>query len=126
MIGFLLISIGSSIRGIYGDFDAFMAGHYFSPAFLAIAIGVIIFFVALFGCVGAIKESTLLINLFAFFLTILLIMEVSTAIAAYAMRGKIDRQIRSKMVVSMQNYEFSQYDQEIWDFTQQRVSFFWF
>jgi CD63 antigen len=29
MIGFLLISIGSTIKAIYGDFEVFMAQHYF-------------------------------------------------------------------------------------------------
>ncbi|XP_044269068.1 CD63 antigen [Tribolium madens] len=121
MIGFLLISIGSTIKAIYGDFEQFMEVHYFSPSVLAIAIGVVIFFVALFGCVGAVKESTCLINLFGFFLTILLIMEISAAIAAYAMRGQIETSIRRKMSDSIYDYNNDPYDRDIWDFTQQRL-----
>lgn len=63
MIGFLLISIGTSIKAIYEDFDVFMENHYFSPAALLIAIGIIIFIVAFFGCFGAIRESTCMVNL---------------------------------------------------------------
>lgn len=63
MIGVLLISIGTTIRAIYTAFEVFMESHYFSPAALLIAIGIIIFFVALFGCVGAIRGSVCLINL---------------------------------------------------------------
>ncbi|EFA09586.1 CD63 antigen [Tribolium castaneum] len=121
MIGFLLISIGSTIKAIYGDFEQFMEVHYFSPSILAIVIGVVIFFVAIFGCVGAIKESTCLINLFGFFLSILLIMEISAAIAAYAMRSQIETSIRLKMTESFSNYENDDYDRNIWDFTQQRL-----
>lgn len=62
MIGFLLISIGTTIEAIYRDFEVFMESHFFSPAVLCVAIGVIIFFVALFGCLGALKESTCLVN----------------------------------------------------------------
>lgn len=63
MIGVLLISIGTTIRTIYSDFEIFMESHYFSPAALLVAIGVIIFFVATFGCVGAMRSSTCLINM---------------------------------------------------------------
>jgi CD63 antigen len=121
MIGFLLISIGSTIKAIYGDFEVFMAQHYFSPAVLAIAIGVIIFFVALFGCVGAIKESTCLINMFGVFMGFLLVLELSAAIAAYAMRGQIEDTIRQKMEQSIGEYYHDDYDKGIWDFTQQRL-----
>lgn len=62
MVGFLLISIGSTINAIYYDFELFMETHHFKPAQLMIAVGVIIFFVAMFGCIGAIKESTMLVN----------------------------------------------------------------
>lgn len=62
MVGFLLISIGTTINSVYYDFELFMESHHFKPAHLLIAIGIIIFFVALFGCVGAIKESTMLVN----------------------------------------------------------------
>lgn len=63
MIGILLISIGTTIRTIYSDFEIFMESHYFSPAALMVAIGIIIFFVATFGCIGAMKGSVCLINL---------------------------------------------------------------
>nr|CAI5843009.1 unnamed protein product [Callosobruchus analis] len=39
-----------------------MADHYYSASNLSIAIGFIIFVVALFGCIGALKESVCLIN----------------------------------------------------------------
>ncbi|RZC41560.1 CD63 antigen [Asbolus verrucosus] len=121
MIGFLLISIGSTIKAIYGDFETFMEAHYFSPATLAVAIGVIIFFVALFGCVGAIKESTCLINLFAFFLTLLLILEIAAAVAAYVMRGQIEETIRKKMEYSIEDYYVDVYDRKAWNFAQSRM-----
>jgi len=123
MIGFLLISIGSTVKAIYGDFEVFMASHYFSPASLAVAIGILIFFIALFGCVGALKESTFLINLFAFFLTLILILEISASIAAYAMRGQIEVTVRERMEFTMADYAQhpNVYESEAWDFTQERL-----
>lgn len=63
MIGFLLISVGSTVGAIYGEFDIFMESHFFRPSALLVAIGVIIFFVSLFGCLGAVKESVFLVNI---------------------------------------------------------------
>ncbi|KAJ8935318.1 hypothetical protein NQ314_012885 [Rhamnusium bicolor] len=116
MVGFLLISIGSTIKAIYWDFDDFMADHYYSASKLAIAIGVIIFFVALFGCVGALKESVCLINTYAFFLFCVLILEISVSITAYIMRANLDATIEMKMNEAM--YYYNTYTQYTWNATQ--------
>lgn len=61
-MGFLLISIGTTIKAIYTTIDHFVEEHYYNASDLAIAVGFIIFFVALFGCIGAFRESVCLIN----------------------------------------------------------------
>ncbi|GJQ71401.1 hypothetical protein Trydic_g11128 [Trypoxylus dichotomus] len=121
MIGFLLISIGTTITFIYNDFELFIADHYFSPSALLVAVGVIIFFVSLFGCVGAIKGSTCLVNIYGVFLILLLILEVSAAIAAYAMRGTVSDYIKAAMKDTMGHYFDRRYVQEAWDALQCRL-----
>ncbi|XP_022910362.1 CD63 antigen-like [Onthophagus taurus] len=121
MIGFLLISIGATITTIYNDFELFMEDHYFSPAALFVAIGVIIFIVALFGCVGAIKESTCLVNTYATFLFLILILQVSAVIAAYAMRGNIYSLISERMTDTMRYYPKNSYVQNGWDALQSQL-----
>lgn len=63
MVGVLLISFGSTIKSIYYDFEIFMEDHYFSPAKLIVAVGVIILLISAFGCAAAIKESTCMVNM---------------------------------------------------------------
>ncbi|KRT86800.1 Tetraspannin, partial [Oryctes borbonicus] len=121
MIGFLLISIGTTITVIYSDFELFIADHYFSPSALLVAVGILIFFVSLFGCVGAIRGSTCLVNLYGIFLILLLILEVSAAIAAYAMRGSVERYIKAAMNDTLQHYLSSEYIQDAWDGLQCRL-----
>lgn len=121
MIGFLLISVGSTITAIYGDFELFMETHYFSPATLLIAIGVIIFFVSLFGCFGAIRKSVLIVNFYALLLAIILVLEISAAGAAYTMRSDISNYIEKRMENSMQFYAEETYEKSSWDFLQQRL-----
>lgn len=59
---------------------------------------------------------------FGVFMGFLLVLELSAAIAAYAMRGQIEDTIRQKMEQSIGEYYHDDYDKGIWDFTQQRVS----
>lgn len=117
LVGMLLISIGYTIKSIYRNFDQFMESHYFNPSTMAIVIGFIIFFIALFGCVGALKESTFLVNTYAFFLTIVLILEISVCIAAYAMRTNIEYTIKKNMRIAMENYD-NEYNAYTWNATQ--------
>lgn len=121
LIGFLLISVGSTITSIYNDFQVFMAEHYFSPAALLIAIGVIIFFVSLFGCFGAIKKSTCLINTYGVLLGMIFILEISAAIAAYSMRGNIGEYVEDAMRSSIDKYESDESSKEAWNFLQEKL-----
>jgi len=121
MVGFLLISIGCTINAAYYDFEAFMESHHFKPAQLMVAIGVIIFFVALFGCIGAIKESTFLINMYGLLLLILLILEISAAIAAYAMRSDISEKLEENMFDTLPEYSKNSDAEMSWDFMQSRL-----
>ncbi|KAJ8937430.1 hypothetical protein NQ318_000099 [Aromia moschata] len=144
MVGFLLISIGSTVKAIYSDFEEFMADHYYSASNLAIAIGISYFFVALFGCIGAIKESVCLVNTCAmannnnshsfpaqiperdlrgyssdtlFSLLCILVLEISVSIAAYVMRGNVEETIERNMRQSMNEYN-NIYTQYTWNATQ--------
>lgn len=59
----LIISVGTTIYAIYHDVSFFLEDYFFSPATFIIVIGVIMLFVSLFGCIGALKESTCLVNI---------------------------------------------------------------
>lgn len=59
-------------------------------AMLIIVVGVVIFFIAFFGCCGAWKENYCMITTFAVFLSIIIIIEIAGAITAYVFRGKLN------------------------------------
>lgn len=104
LIGFLLISIGYTIKAIYNDFDAFLSSHNYKASDLAIAVGIIILIVALFGCVGAVKGSVCLVNLYSLLLMVIVILEVSIAITAYRSRANLKRTVNEDMLRSMDYY----------------------
>lgn len=63
LTAFLLLAVGSTISTIFEDFDIFMDDHFFTPANMMIFISICLMIVAITGCIGAIKESTMLVNI---------------------------------------------------------------
>ncbi|XP_051948124.1 CD63 antigen [Xyrauchen texanus] len=61
-----------------------------SPAVWLIVVGVVIFFIAFFGCCGAWKENYCMVTTFAVILSIIIICEIAGAIAAYIFRGNLN------------------------------------
>ncbi|CAH1280028.1 unnamed protein product [Diabrotica balteata] len=116
LVGLLLISIGYTIKAIYTDFDAFLSNHNYKASDLAIAVGFIILVVALFGCAGAIRESVLLVNLYALLLLGIVILEITISIIAYKSRNHLEETLSEDMLFSM-NYYTSDTGY-IWDATQ--------
>ena len=92
----LTISVGTTIYAIYHDISFFLSPYAFSPAIFVIAIGVIMLFVSLFGCIGALKESTCLVNIFAVILSIVFILEIAAAITAYSLRSEVSQFLDKK------------------------------
>ncbi|XP_077184874.1 CD63 antigen [Paroedura picta] len=64
-------------------------------------VGVIIFFIAFFGCCGAWKENYCMVTTFAVLLTLIFLVEIAAAIAGYIFRNEItpavDKYIREDM-----------------------------
>lgn len=100
----LVVTVGTAIGTIFGDFEDFIDSHFFSPAHLLVAIGVIMMFVSIFGCIGAIKESTAMINIYGVLLAIVFILEVAAAISAFALQGQVKEMVRRTINESMASY----------------------
>uniref|UniRef100_A0A3Q3FM21 Tetraspanin n=1 Tax=Labrus bergylta TaxID=56723 RepID=A0A3Q3FM21_9LABR len=56
---------------------------------VVIGIGVVIFFIAFFGCCGAWKENYCMVTTFAILLSLIIIVEIAAAIAGYVFREKV-------------------------------------
>ncbi|KAK6308280.1 hypothetical protein J4Q44_G00215510 [Coregonus suidteri] len=60
-----------------------------SAPIVLIVVGVIIFFIAFFGCCGAWKESYCMVSMFSILLGLIIITEIGAAIAGYVFRGNL-------------------------------------
>ncbi|CAG0889538.1 unnamed protein product [Cyprideis torosa] len=73
-------------------------------AWVMVAAGVIVFFLAFLGCCGAIKESRFLLILYALFLVIILIVEVVAGSLALAFRAKTEEKLMDILENTINRY----------------------
>jgi CD63 antigen len=57
LTGVALISVGVMIKEVFTDYEKLLDERFFSAPSLLITAGTIIFFIAFFGCCGAVKEN---------------------------------------------------------------------
>ncbi|XP_036387274.1 CD63 antigen-like [Megalops cyprinoides] len=75
-----------------------------------IVVGVIIFFIAFFGCCGAWKESYWMVAMFAVLLSLIIIIEIGAAIAGYVFRGKLGEIVDTRLKDMIARYNSSSAD----------------
>ena len=72
--GLCLIVTGGVIQGVYSQYLDFLGDQFFSTPVFLVIVGCVIFFVAFFGCCGAIKENHCMTFTFAILLGIIFLM----------------------------------------------------
>lgn len=112
-----MLSIGAVIHGVYYNYQHFLDNKFLSVPSLLIAIGAIIFFIAFFGCCGAVRENYCMIITFTSLLVIVFILELSGGISGYVLRTRASSIIQDKMKSTMQHYNASSNTEitAIWD-----------
>ncbi|XP_053173639.1 CD63 antigen [Scomber japonicus] len=72
-----------------------------------IGIGVVIFFIAFFGCCGAWKENYCMVTTFAILISLVIIVEIAAAIAGYIFRNKISTVVQDSLTEMITKYNNS-------------------
>lgn len=121
LTGIMILSVGTTIYAVYEDFSHFLDPSYFSPAKLLIVVGILVFVIAFFGCCGALRESTCMVLVFAVMLSFVLILELSAAIAAYALQDNIRGLVTDKINATMHEYPENAEARSAVDFMQSRL-----
>ena len=94
--GLLLIVVGGVIQGAYSQYLDFLGDQFFNTPVFLVVVGCIIFFVAFFGCCGAIKENHCMTTTFAVLMGVIFLMEIGAGIAAYKLKGQVVRKYLNK------------------------------
>ncbi|XP_019960245.1 CD63 antigen [Paralichthys olivaceus] len=74
---------------------------------VVIVVGVVIFFIAFFGCCGAWKENYCMVTMFAILLSLIIIVEIAGAIAAYIFRNKLSTVVQDSLTEMISSYNNS-------------------
>lgn len=103
--GIVICSLGVSIKAYFTQYHFILEDQYFSVPNLLIAVGAIIFFIAFYGCYGAIRESFCSIAFFSILLILIFILEFAAGISGYVLRNQTSEFLLEKLNVTLHNYE---------------------
>jgi len=102
--GIIIISVGAVVEAEYDNYSSLLDEPYRSIPALLIAIGVLIFIVAFFGCCGAIKENYCMTLTFSVMLIGIFILEVAAGISGFVLRDRTNSLIQKSMMDSIPIY----------------------
>ncbi|XP_050345186.1 23 kDa integral membrane protein-like [Nymphalis io] len=124
VFGIVIIAAACVDMGMIRDFAGMeTTGH--ETDVVLIVVGVLIIIVAAFGCFGAWKESPKLLYLFAGFLILIILLELSVGIAAASLRpqieGTLKTQLRASFIKNKSTREEDSTYREFWDRVQRNL-----
>lgn len=111
--GLILLIAGIIVLLDVNDYQHFVEDKLMAPPVVLIVVGAFVFLVASLGCYGAIKESPKLLNAFAVFLLIVLLIEVAVAIAAIAFKSDLQDALERQLQKSIERHNNA--DMTAWD-----------
>ncbi|KAJ8681580.1 hypothetical protein QAD02_017372 [Eretmocerus hayati] len=114
----ILVSIGTIVHGVYYNFEQLLDDRYFSLPTLLIIFGSVIFFIAFFGCCGAVRENYCMILTFATLMMVVLVLEMFVGVYAYVLRSEASEVITDKMRGTMKLYQNNTEMHRVWDMVQ--------
>ncbi|XP_032801942.1 CD63 antigen-like isoform X1 [Petromyzon marinus] len=101
--GLGLIIVGAMAQMHIGAFSV-VTGNLSGAPYVIIAVGVVIFVVAAFGCCGAHKESYFMVATFSVFLFLIFVAELAAGIGAYIFKDQLRDVVETKAKVVINDY----------------------
>ncbi|MED6290317.1 hypothetical protein CHARACLAT_011896 [Characodon lateralis] len=105
--GLALIVVGVIVQvSLHKTFLIRDASASAAPIFI-IGVGVLIFFIAFFGCCGAWKENYCMVTTFAVLLSLIILAEIAAAVLGYVYRNKLSVIVQDSLNEMISNYQNS-------------------
>ncbi|XP_028401346.1 CD63 antigen-like [Dendronephthya gigantea] len=114
--GFCLFVIGIWATVELNKYEEFPRPNDFDAvSIVLIIIGLVIACIGICGCYGAMKKNTFVLKMFAFFLGVIIVCEISVAIAGYAYRTKIKSALSRGLNHTMKAYKGNSIVRAAWN-----------
>lgn len=119
LVGIALIGIGGYVQTALKDVASIFGSEYNGPGILLIVVGVIIFLIAAFGCLGACRENHCCIMTFAGLLVVIFILEIGGGIAGFVLRDQVEKTAVKRLEDAEARINITSVAKG-WDFIQQK------
>ncbi|XP_065097945.1 tetraspanin-33 [Paramisgurnus dabryanus] len=93
---------------------------YIDPALLLIIVGCIMFTITLFGCFGALRNISVLLNTFIGILGLILLMQITAAVFCLMFTDKVQERTEQVMIKAIVRYRDDQDLENVIDFVQKK------
>ncbi|XP_055602392.1 tetraspanin-6 [Uranotaenia lowii] len=117
--GFILLIAGIIVLLDVNDYQHFIEDKLLAPPIVLIVVGAFVFLVASLGCYGAIKKSSKLLNAFAVFLIIVLLIEIAVGISAVAFKSDLENALERQLEKSIMRHNNA--DMVAWNSVHKRM-----
>ncbi|KAJ8016857.1 hypothetical protein DPEC_G00011700 [Dallia pectoralis] len=104
LCGLAMIIVGVLVQVVVNNTLVIKNASASSAPIVIIAVGVIVFFIAFFGCCGAWKESYCMVTMFSILLSLIVIVEIGAAIAGYVFRGNLKGIVQTSLNEMVNKY----------------------
>ncbi|XP_026990368.1 CD63 antigen [Tachysurus fulvidraco] len=104
LCGLALIVVGVLAQTAIANFTMIKQVATNASPIVIIVVGVVIFFIAFFGCCGAWKENYCMVTMFVVLLSFIIIVEIGIAIAAYVLRNQLTNLVDTGLKEAIKNY----------------------
>jgi len=104
LVGLALIICGALVMTQFKVYVTVLGDSFDAAPLVIIVAGVVIFLVSFFGCCGAWKENYCMVMTFASLMVLLLILQLSAAIAGFVMRSKVRSIIQEPLKQALKSY----------------------
>ncbi|XP_060109169.1 CD63 antigen [Heteronotia binoei] len=115
LCGIALIALGIFVQIKLNDTIKISNLSASGAPIVILIVGVVVFFIAFFGCCGAWKENYCMVTTFAVLLTLIFLVEIAAAIAGYIFKGQIKDVIETQIKNDMQGYSNKTFKKDLDD-----------
>ncbi|XP_071808101.1 tetraspanin-17-like [Asterias amurensis] len=112
-----------SDRGVLGDLDQLISSPLVDPVWWFLVIGGVIFILATFGCIGALRENIMLLKIYSGLLGLILLVEIGGGVAIYFYRAELESLFADQLTdIAITNYRGNEDFQDVVDALQTGLS----
>lgn len=121
LVGVAFLAIGLwawSEKGVLSNISSITNMSGLDPVWLFLVVGFVMFILGFAGCIGALRENTLLLKFFSVFLGIIFFLELTAGVLAFVFKDGIKEQLNEFIKKNIKAYRDDIDLQNLIDFTQ--------